>query len=75
MLLYGFVVSNVGAALRLGMIQHFEGQKIIHNLKPLMTKIVKENSNKAIEEMWQFSPQIEINQMSHEEMDSKMFIT
>ena len=75
MLLYGFVVSNVGAALRLGMIQHFEGQKIIHNLKPLMTKIVKENSNKTIEEMWQFSPQIEINQMYHEEMDSKMFIT
>ena len=75
MLLYGFVVSNVGAALRLGMIQHFEGQKIIHNLKPLMTKIVKENLSKTIEEMWQFSPQIEINQMSHEEMDSKMFIT
>ena len=45
------------------------------NLKPLMTKIVKENSSKTIEEMWQFSPQIEISQMYHEEMDSKMFIT
>ena len=75
MFLYGFVVSNVGAALRLGMIQHFEGQKIIHSLKPLMAKIAKENSNKPIEEMWQFSPQIEINQMYHEKMDSKMFIT
>ena len=75
MLLYGFVVSSVGAALRLGMIQHFESQKIIHNLKPLMTKIAKENSNKSIEKIWQFCPQIEINQMTHEQMDSKMFIT
>jgi len=75
MLLYGFVVSSVGAALRLGMIQHFESQKIIHNLKPLMTKIAKENSNKSIEKIWQFCPQIEINQMIHEQMDSKMFIT
>jgi len=75
MLLYGFVASNVGAALRLGMIQHFESQKIIHYLKPLIVKVAKENSNKTIAEMWQFFPQIEIYQMSHEKMDSKMFIT
>jgi len=25
--------------------------------------------------MWQFTPQIDIVQMSHEKMDSKMFIT
>jgi len=75
MLLYGFVASNVGAALRLGMIQHFESQKIIHHLKPLIVKVAKENSNKTIAEMWQFFPQLEINQMSHEKMDSKMFIT
>ena len=75
MLLYGFVVSTVGAALRLGMIQHFEGQKIIHELKPLMVTVADKSSAKQIEDMWQFSPQIEISQMDHEEMDSKMFIT
>lgn len=32
MLLYGFTVSM--AALRLGMLQHFEAQAIIHHLKP-----------------------------------------
>ena len=32
--LYGFTVSIVGAALRLGILQHFEGQKIIHDLGP-----------------------------------------
>jgi len=25
--------------------------------------------------MWQFAPQFDITQMSHEKMDSKMFIT
>ena len=75
MFLYGFTVGIVGAALRLGLIHHFEGQKIIHSIKPIISKTVKEYSNKSLFEMWQFTPQIDIVQMSHEKMDSKMFIT
>jgi len=75
MLLYGFTVSVIGAALRLGLIQHLEGQKIIHEIKPIIIKTIKENSNKSLFDMWQFAPQFDIIQMSHEKMDSKMFIT
>ena len=75
MMLYGFVASTAGAALRLGMIQHFEGQKVIHELKPLISRIARESSSRPLEDIWQFSPQMEINQMYHEGMDSKMFIT
>ena len=75
MMMYGFTVSIVGAALRLGLIQHFEGQKIIHSIKPIISQTVKEYSNKSLSEMWQFAPQTDIVQMSHEKMDSKMFIT
>jgi len=75
MLLYGFTVGMVGAALRLGLIQHLQGQKIIHAIKPIITQTVKENSKKSLEEMWQFAPHMDIIQMSHEKMDSKMFIT
>ena len=75
MMLYGFTVSIVGAALRLGLIQHFEGQKIIHSIKPIISKTIKEYSNKSLLEIWQFAPQVDITQMSHEKMDSKMFIT
>ena len=75
MFLYGFIVMMTGAALRLGLIQHLEGQKIIHELKPVISQTVKEYSNKSLFEMWQFAPQIDIVQMSHEKMDSKMFIT
>jgi len=60
MMMYGFTVSIVGAALRLGLIQHFEGQKIIHSIKPIISQTVKEYSNKSLSEMWQFAPQTDI---------------
>ena len=75
MLLYSFTVGMVGAALRLGLIQHFEGQKIIHDIKPIITQTIIVHSNRSLLDMWQFAPQIDIAQMSHEKMDSKMFIT
>ena len=75
MMMYGFTVSVVGAALRLGLIQHFEAQKIIHMTKPIISQTIKEHSEKTLSEMWQFAPQTDIIQMSHEKMDSKMFIT
>jgi urease accessory protein len=74
-LLYSFCIGMVGAALRLGMFQHLEGQKVIDELKPVIVKAVDENINRPVEGMWQFAPQIDIIQMSHEKMTSKMFIT
>lgn len=75
LLLYGFTVSIVGAALRLGMFPHFEGQQIIHSLRPIMLEVINENIGRTLSKMWQFSPGIDILQISHERMDSKMFIT
>jgi urease accessory protein len=74
-LLYGYTVSIVGAALRLGILQHLEGQQIIHELKPIMTLVVNNNINRHYSHLWQFSPGIDLVQMKHERMDSKMFIT
>jgi urease accessory protein len=73
--LYGFTVSIVGAALRLGILQHFESQKIIHDSRPLILQSVLENIDKPISSMWQFAPGLDILQMKHEAMNSKMFIT
>lgn len=75
MMLYGYVVSMVGAALRLGMIQHFDGQKIIHELKPVVTAAVDKFIERPLEGMWQFAPHLDIIQVDHERMDSKMFIS
>ena len=74
-LLYGFTVSITGAALRLGILQHIEGQQVIHELKPIMTTVIHNNLNRHFSHLWQFSPSIDLVQMKHERMDSKMFIT
>jgi urease accessory protein len=75
MLIYGFVVSVVGAALRLGIIQHYDGQKLINKMKPIILSNVLKNINRSYTDIWQFIPQLDIIQMQHEQMDSKMFIT
>jgi urease accessory protein len=75
MMIYAFLVSMVGAALRLGMLQHFDGQKIIHELKPDIVEIVNNNIDRPLTGMWQFAPGIDIFQIAHERMPSKMFIT
>ena len=75
MLLYGLAVSIVGAAMRLGILQHFEGQKIIHELGPVILQVVSENVDRPISSMWQFAPSLDVLQMKHEAMSSKMFIT
>jgi urease accessory protein len=75
MMLYSFSVSIVGAALRLGMLQHFDGQKVIDELKSTIVNVTKTNINRPIEGIWQFAPSIDIIQITHERMNSKMFIT
>ena len=74
-LLYGFAVSVIGAALRLGILEHLESQQIIHELRPIMLESIMKNIERPISNMWQFAPGLDILQMKHEMMDSKMFIT
>jgi len=73
-LLYSFSVSFVGAALRLGIIDHNEGQKIIHALKPTILEASR-NVNEPMQAIWQFFPVLDIAQMMHERIENKMFVT
>jgi urease accessory protein len=36
---------------------------------------MKANVNRPLEGIWQFAPSIDITQISHERMNSRMFIT
>jgi urease accessory protein len=74
-MLYSFSISIVGAALRLGMLQHFDGQKIVDELKPTISKTAESFINRSMDGIWQFAPQLDIIQIMHERMSSKMFIT
>ena len=74
-MLYGFTVSMVGAALRLGMLQHFDGQMIIHQLRNTLVRTIRSNIDRPLTGIWQFAPGVDLIQISHEKMLSKMFIT
>lgn len=75
MMLYSFTASMIGASLRLGMLNHFDGQRIIHELKPVILETVDTNIDRPLTGIWQFAPGIDITQMKHERAASKMFIT
>ena len=75
MMMYGFCVSVTGAALRLGIIDHIQSQKILHEIKPKIQEILEKFSNTKIDDCWQFSPNYDLIQMTHENKFSKMFIT
>ena len=75
MMMYGFCVSITGAALRLGMIDHIQSQKILHKIKPKIQQTLEKFVNTKIDDCWQFSPQYDLIQMTHENKFSKMFIT
>jgi urease accessory protein len=75
MYLYNLVVTNVGAALRLGIIHHVDGQKIIQKLKNIISKNIEQNIHRNSFDIWQFCPELEIYQMQHQEIQSKMFVT
>ena len=75
MLLYSFSSSVVSAAIRLGLIQHLDAQKILNNLAEPINKIISQNQQTDIQNIWQLSPLTEIYQMNHQYHDGKMFIT
>ena len=57
------------------MLDHIQSQKALHNLKPIISKTVDFYADKNLDEMWQFTPEYDIIQMTHEQKFSKMFIT
>ena len=75
MMLYGFCVSTTGAALRLGLIDHIQSQKLLHKIKPIIQQTLEKFADTKINDCWQFSPQYDLIQMTHENKFSKMFIT
>jgi urease accessory protein len=75
-LLYSFSSSVVSAAIRLGIIQHLDAQKILGLLaEPVNNFISNKINEKIATDIWQLTPLTEIHQMYHEHNESRMFIT
>ena len=75
-LLYSFSSSVTSAAIRLGIIQHLDAQKILGKLSEPVDIFVSNKIQEEInEDIWQLTPLTEIHQMYHEHNESRMFIT
>jgi len=75
-LLYSFCSSIVSAAIRLGIIQHLDAQKILGSLaEPVNTFVINKIKEKTPTDIWQLTPFTEIHQMYHEHNESRMFNT
>ncbi|HSN96418.1 MAG TPA: urease accessory UreF family protein [Nitrososphaeraceae archaeon] len=73
--LYSYLASTVGAAVRMGIIQHVTAQSIIASLRNECESISNSVMRKTINDVWQSIPLVEILQMRHEKDDLRMFIT
>ena len=75
MMLYSFSQSVIAAAIRLGIIEHISGQKILTLLSYKINDISKNIKKEPLNNIWQLTPLTDIFQMIHEHNNSKMFIT
>ncbi|MDE1868152.1 MAG: hypothetical protein KGI08_10650 [Thaumarchaeota archaeon] len=75
MMLYSFSQSIIAAAIRLGIIEHVSGQKILTLLSSKINNISKNLKKEPLDNLWQLTPITDIFQMIHEHDSSKMFIT
>jgi len=75
MMLYSFSQSVIAAAIRLGIIEHISGQKILTLLSDKINTISKNIKKEPLDSLWQLTPLTDIFQMIHEHDNSKMFIT
>lgn len=75
MMLYSFSQSVIAAAIRLGILEHISGQKILTILSDKINNISTNIKKESLNNLWQLTPLTDIFQMIHEHNNSKMFIT
>lgn len=75
MMLYSFSQSIVAAAIRLGILEHVGGQRMLVSLSDKINEISKNAVVKPLDDLWQLTPVTDIMQMIHESDGSRMFMT
>jgi urease accessory protein len=73
--LHSYAVSLVGAAVRLGAIDHIAGQRVLARLRPTMASAAASGANVGWAEIGGFAPQIEIMQFQHRYDEIHLFVS
>ena len=71
---HAFATGLLGAALRLGLIGHVDGQRILAGLRPLVAGILA-TPPPPVEDICSFTPEAEIAVLRHETADARLFAT
>ncbi|MEM7595866.1 MAG: urease accessory UreF family protein, partial [Cyanobacteria bacterium P01_A01_bin.83] len=71
--LHGFVTGVLGAAIRLGSLGHLQAQQILLELATDIETAYNSASSMKLDEMWSCIPTIDIAQMRHSKLNSKLF--
>lgn len=75
MMFYSYSTGIVAAAVRLGTIEHFAGQRILMQVSKYVNPIIRSIKKKSVDDIWQLTPMTDIFQMIHEHNNNRMFIT
>ena len=71
--LHGFVTGVLGAAIRLGILGHLQAQKMLLLLASDIEQTYSIASKMNLTEMWSCTPAIDIAQMRHSQLSSRLF--
>jgi urease accessory protein len=71
--LYSTSAMIVGASLRLLPMGQLSGQRILWNASALIAELSESVQSKTKEDMWSFTPELEIAAMRHESLDARLF--
>lgn len=71
--LHGFVTGVLGAAIRLGILGHLQAQKMLLLLASDIQQASSTASKMSLNQMWSCTPAIDIAQMQHSQLSSRLF--
>src|SRR5262245_24467179 len=71
--LHGTMAMLVNAGLRLLAIGQIEGQRVLAALRPRVAALATAAATAGVEDMWSFTPGLEIAGLRHAELDARLF--
>ncbi|MBI3637896.1 MAG: hypothetical protein HY216_17010 [Candidatus Rokubacteria bacterium] len=71
--LYGTTALLVGAALRLLPLGQLEGQRALAAMRPVIADLAATAARAAVDDLWSFTPGLEIAGVRHADLDMRLF--
>ncbi|MCC0176080.1 urease accessory protein UreF [Waterburya agarophytonicola K14] len=71
--LHGFITGLLGAAIRLGILGHLQAQQISLELADDIEAVLEKSSSLDLDRMWSCTPTIDLAQMVHSQLNTRLF--